>query len=142
MSIQLAESDSQILGCFSVMSQLRPHLEQVKFVQQVRYQMKEGYQLAYLEVEGQTLAVAGFRISTCLAIGKFLYIDDLVADEFKQSQGYGQQLFQWLIEYAKNHNCKHLSLDSGVQRFNAHRFYLVQRMKITSHHFSIELESQ
>ncbi|MCC5602400.1 GNAT family N-acetyltransferase [Nostoc favosum] len=139
MSIQLAESDFQILGCFPVISQLRPHLEQDKFVEQVRYQMKEGYQLAFLEVEKQAVAVAGFRIYTCLASGKFLYIDDLVVDEFKRSNSYGQQLFQWLIEYAKNHSCEHLSLDSGVQRFAAHRFYLMQRMSITSHHFSIEL---
>ncbi|WP_375496747.1 GNAT family N-acetyltransferase [uncultured Nostoc sp.] len=139
MSIQLAESDSQILGCFPVISQLRPHLEQDKFVEQVRYQMKERYQLAFLKIEEQTLAVAGFRISSCLASGKFLYIDDLVVDEFNRSHSYGQQLFQWLIEYARNHECKHLSLDSGVQRFAAHRFYLMQRMNITSHHFSIEL---
>ena len=139
MSIQLAESDFQILGCFPVISQLRPHLEQDKFLEQVRYQMKERYQLAFLKIEDQTLAVAGFRISSCLALGKFLYIDDLVVDEFNRSHSYGQQLFQWLIEYAKNHECKYLSLDSGVQRFAAHRFYLMQRMNITSHHFSIEL---
>ena len=139
MSIQLAESDFQILGCFPIIYQLRPHLEQVKFLEQVRYQMKEGYQLAFLEIEEQAVAVAGFRISTCLASGKFLYIDDLVVDELKRSHSYGQQLFQWLIEYARNHECKHLSLDSGVQRFAAHRFYLTQRMSITSHHFSIEL---
>ena len=139
MSIKLAESDFQILGCFPVISQLRPHLEQDNFVEQIRYQMKEGYQLAFLEVEKQAVAVAGFRISNCLASGKFLYIDDLVVDEFKRSHSYGQQLFQWLIEYARNHECKHLSLDSGVQRFAAHRFYLMQRMNITSHHFSMEL---
>ncbi|MEH2172690.1 GNAT family N-acetyltransferase [Nostoc sp.] len=139
MSIQLAESDFQILGCFPVISQLRPHLEQTKFVEQVRYQIKEGYQLAFLEVEKQAVAVAGFRIANCLALGKFLYIDDLVVDELKRSHSYGQQLFQWLIEYARNHGCKHLSLDSGVQRFAAHRFYLMQRMNITSHHFSMEL---
>ncbi|MGF1935749.1 MAG: GNAT family N-acetyltransferase [Nostoc sp. ChiQUE02] len=139
MSIQLAKTDFQILGCFPVISQLRPHLEQAKFVEQVRYQMKEGYQLAFLEVDKQAVAVTGFRISTCLASGKFLYIDDLVVDELKRSHSYGQQLFQWLIEYAKNHNCEHLSLDSGVQRFAAHRFYLMQRMSITSHHFSMEL---
>ena len=139
MSIQLGESDSQILKCFPVMSQLRPHLEQVKFVEQVRYQMKEGYQIVFLEVEQQAVAVAGFRIYTCLASGKFLYIDDLVVDELKRSQSYGKQLFQWLIEYARNHDCEHLSLDSGVQRFAAHRFYLMQRMSITSHHFGIEL---
>ncbi|MEH2422227.1 MAG: GNAT family N-acetyltransferase [Nostoc sp.] len=139
MSIQLAESDFQILGCFPVISQLRPHLEQAKFVGQVRYQMKEGYQLVFLQVEEQAMAVAGFRILTCLASGKFLYIDDLVVDELKQSHGYGKQLFQWLIQYAKDHNCEHLSLDSGVQRFAAHRFYLMQRLNITSHHFSIKL---
>ncbi|MEH2095724.1 GNAT family N-acetyltransferase [Nostoc sp.] len=139
MSIQLAESEFQILGCFPVISQLRPHLEEAKFLEQVRYQMKEGYQLVFLELEEQAVAVAGFRISTCLALGKFLYVDDLVVDELKRSQGYGKQLFQWLIEYAKNHGCKHLSLDSGVQRFGAHRFYLMERMSITSHHFGIEL---
>jgi GNAT superfamily N-acetyltransferase len=121
------------------MFQLRPHLKQAKFIEQVRYQMKEGYQLAFLELEGQAVAVAGFRISRCLASGKFLYIDDLVVDELKRSQGYGQQLFQWLIEYARNHDCEHLSLDSGVQRFAAHRFYLMERMNITSHHFGIQL---
>ncbi|MGZ5001726.1 MAG: GNAT family N-acetyltransferase, partial [Chthoniobacterales bacterium] len=31
-------------------------------------------------------------------------------------------------------------LDSGVQRFDAHRFYLMKRMKISSHHFSLELD--
>ncbi|MEH1893494.1 MAG: GNAT family N-acetyltransferase [Nostoc sp.] len=139
MSIQLGESDFQILKCFAVMFQLRPHLEQAKFVEQVRYQMKEGYQLVFLEVEQQAVAVAGFRIYTCLASGKFLYIDDLVVDELKRSQSYGKQLFQWLIEYARNHDCEHLSLDSSVQRFAAHRFYLMQRMSITSHHFGIEL---
>ncbi|MBN3959888.1 GNAT family N-acetyltransferase [Nostoc sp. NMS8] len=139
ISIQLAKSDFQILGCFAVISQLRPHLEQTKFVEQVRYQMQEGYKLAFLEAENKTVAVAGFRIYNCLASGKILYIDDLVVDEFNRSHSYGQQLFQWLIEYARNHDCKHLSLDSGVQRFAAHRFYLMQRMSITSHHFSMEL---
>ncbi|MEH1780320.1 MAG: GNAT family N-acetyltransferase [Nostoc sp.] len=139
ISIQLAESDFHILGCFPVISQLRPHLEQTKFVEKVRYQMQEGYKLAFLEGENQAVAVAGFRIYNCLSSGKFLYIDDLVVDELKRSHSYGQQLFQWLIEYARNHDCKHLSLDSGVQRFAAHRFYLMQRMSITSHHFSMEL---
>lgn len=139
MLVQLAESDSQILGCFPVMSSLRPHIKQADFVEQVRHQMKEGYKLAFGHKEEQTIAVAGFRILTCLASGKFLYIDDLVVDELKRSHSFGQQLFRWLIKYAQNHQCQHLSLDSGVQRFDAHRFYLMQRMSITSHHFSMEL---
>jgi hypothetical protein len=42
-----------------------------------------------------------------------------------------------LINYARIENCQQLTLDSSVQRFAAHRFYLRQRMEITSHHFTI-----
>jgi len=121
------------------MLQLRLHLEQSKFVEQIRQQMKEGYQLAFFDVEGSIVGVAGFRISTSLASGKLLYVEDLIVDKLNRSQGYGQQLFQWLVKYGKEHDCKELSLDSGVQRFDAHRFYLMQRMSITSHHFLIKL---
>ena len=31
-----------------------------------------------------------------------------------------------------------LHLDSGVQRFGAHRFYLASRMDIIAHHFSMK----
>lgn len=139
MSIQLAESDEQIINCFSTMSQLRPHLQRDEFVDRIHQQMNSGYKLAFVETENRVVAVTGFRLSECLAKGKFLYVDDLVVDEVVRSQSYGEKLFQWLIEYAKQHNCQQLELDSGVQRFDAHRFYFRQRMSISSYHFSREL---
>jgi GNAT superfamily N-acetyltransferase len=139
MSIQLAESDSQILECFPILAQLRPHLNQEHFLEQVQRQQRNGYQLAFLEQDNKIVAVAGFRLSECLAWGSFLYVYDLVVDEALRSKGYGQALFGWLIEFAKLHDCSQLHLDSGVQRFDAHRFYLQQRMNIASHHFSARL---
>lgn len=139
MVVQLAESDEQILNCFSTMFQLRPHLQRDEFVDRIRQQMNSGYKLAFVETENRVVAVAGFRISECLAKGKFLYVDDLVVDELVRSQSYGKTLFQWLIEYAKQHDCQQLELDSGVQRIDAHRFYFRQRMSITSYHFSQKL---
>jgi GNAT superfamily N-acetyltransferase len=137
--VQLAQSDAQILSCFPVMLQLRPFLEMTDFVKRVREQMLAGYQLAFLTTANRVVAVAGFRISQNLAYGKFLYVDDLVVDETERSHGYGEQLFNWLIKYAKQNHCQQLTLDSGVQRFEAHRFYLRHRMKIASHHFSLDL---
>jgi GNAT superfamily N-acetyltransferase len=139
MLIQLTESDSQILECFPVLAQLRPHLKQENFLEQVQRQKQGGYQLSFLQRDGRVLAVAGFCISECLAWGRFLYVYDLVVDEAERSEGYGQSLFEWLIEFARHHDCKQLHLDSGVQRFDAHRFYLRQRMNIASHHFSLNL---
>jgi GNAT superfamily N-acetyltransferase len=139
MSIQLAESDPQIMECFAVLAQLRPHLKQSNFLAQVKRQSLLGYQLVFIEQDSQVVAVAGFSISECLAWGQFLHVYDLVVDEAVRSKGYGQSLLEWLTGFAKHHNCQQLHLDSGVQRFDAHRFYLQQRMNITSHHFSLIL---
>ena len=48
-------------------------------------------------------------------------------------------MLDWLKAYAKELGCQQLHLDSGVQRFATHRFYLKQRMDITCHHFAVEL---
>ncbi|MEH1920763.1 hypothetical protein [Nostoc sp.] len=91
ISIQLAESDFHILGCFAVISQLRPHLKPAKFVEQVRYQMQEGYKLAFLEVEKQAVAVAGFRIYSCLSSGKLITNHHLNVEADRAPQDFYQK---------------------------------------------------
>lgn len=138
-TIRLAESEIDIERCFAVMAQLRPHLTKDEFMRRVKLQQPEGYQITFVEAEGTVKSVAGWRIQNMLAHGKFLYVDDLVTDEHSRSQGYGDQLFDWLVEYAKAEGCERFHLDSGVQRFAAHRFYLRKRMEIVSHHFAMKL---
>jgi GNAT superfamily N-acetyltransferase len=139
MPIQLAISATQILQCFDVLNQLRPHLQKTEFLAQIQRQQQSGYQLVFLAEADQVVAVAGFNLGECLAWGKFMYVYDLVVLEAMRSQGYGQELLKWLMVFAKSHDCQQLHLDSGVQRHAAHRFYLQQRMDITSHHFSLKL---
>lgn len=139
-SVLLAESDAEIAACYPVMAQLRPHLVEGEFVDRVRRQAKNhGYRLAYIATDGRPAAMAGFRIAECLAWSKFMYVDDLVTDERLRSRGMGQALMDWLIAHARESGCAQFHLDSGVQRFGAHRFYLANRMAISSHHFGLEL---
>lgn len=137
---QLAQTDAEILSCFTVMQELRPHLNESEFIDRIRRQQQQGYQLLFLADRNQVQAVAGFRISECLSRGKFLYVDDLVTHAAVRSQGYGEQLVDWLIDYAQQHHCAAFELDSGVQRFAAHRFYFRQRLVITAYHFTRELD--
>jgi GNAT superfamily N-acetyltransferase len=138
-TITLAESDDDIARCFAVMHQLRPHLVDASFVATVRRQQAEGYRLALLSDDGGVRAVAGFRILDNLVSGRLLYVDDLVTDEACRSRGHGKVLFDWLVRTARNAGCRYLELDSGVQRFDAHRFYLGNRMIISAHHFRFKL---
>jgi GNAT superfamily N-acetyltransferase len=138
--IKIAETRQEIEDCFPVMVQLRPHLTPEIFLQQVHKLMEDGYRLVVLRDDNDVRSVAGVRTLENLAFGRLLYVDDLVTDENSQSRGHGTKLFEWLIDFARLNDCRQLHLDSGVQRFGAHRFYLAGGMKIAAHHFSMELE--
>jgi len=140
MRIALAREDHEIQSCYQVMAELRPHVMPDEFLSRVKKQSEVGdYKLAYV-LDGEVKAVAGFRISECLGWGKFLYLDDLVSKSSDRSKGYGGALFDWLVEHAKENGCDAFHLDSGVQRFGAHRFYLNKRMIIGAHHFTLKLK--
>jgi GNAT superfamily N-acetyltransferase len=134
-----AETAESIRRCFPVMAQLRPHLQEDEFVERVARQRDEGYRLAYLEADAQIRAVAGYRYIESLAWGRFCYVDDLVTDSGSRSRAFGRTLFDWLVARAREAGCEQFHLDSGVQRFDAHRFYLARRMAISCHHFSMSI---
>lgn len=139
--IRLAQSDDELRRCADVMRELRPHIVSADdFVSRVRTQAAEGFRVAFLEADDEVRAVAGYRFLTTLFAGRVLYVDDLVTRERDRSRGYGERLLAWLTETARAENCDTLELDSGVQRFAAHRFYLRHRMDIASHHFRLQLK--
>jgi GNAT superfamily N-acetyltransferase len=135
-----AESDADILRCFPVMVQLRPHLVEAEFVSRVRRMQTEGFLLARVEENGVVRAVAGYRFHEKLFSGRTLYVDDLVSDPTQRSKGHGAKLLAWLADQARARHCDLLELDSGVQRFDAHRFYFRERMQIASYHFARSLK--
>ena len=139
MIIHLAESDSRIAACYPVMQLLRPHLQEDEFISRVRAQQSDGYRLALTEVDGVAVAVAGFRLAENLAWGRFLYVDDLVTGQEHRSRGIGSQMLDWLREYARSRGCQQLHLDSGMQRKDAHRFYLREGMEKAGYHFAESL---
>lgn len=129
-----------IRRCYPVMAQLRPHLDPETFVAQVQRQFTtQQYFLAALEKESGIVAVAGYRYLENLVYGPHLYVDDLITDEAHRGRGYGGQLFDWLVEEARHRGCAALHLDSGVQRFAAHRFYLGKSMEVTARHFGMAI---
>jgi GNAT superfamily N-acetyltransferase len=138
--IALALEDQEILDCYPVMAELRPHIKSEEFLPKVKKLAEiTGFQMVYLS-NNLVRAVAGFRISEWLARGKYLEIEDLATADRDRSKGYGGKLFEWLVNYAREHDCDHVRLVSHVNRFDAHRFYLSRRMIIEAHYFSLSLK--
>lgn len=137
--IRQVETDQDIQSCFSVMSQLRPHLKADEFISLVRLQMQDGYRQACVVENDRVVAVAGYRISHSLSWSRYLYVDDLITDAGRRSQGFGKALLQWLIGQARQQGCRQFHLDSGTQRKDAHRFYEREGMEMLAYHFRLNI---
>ena len=138
--VKTAQSAAEIEKCYNVLAELRPQIRRETFLSLVREMGKEGYRLAFIEVDDQVVAVAGYRVCTNLYMGKHLYVDDLVTSSKNQSQGYGTQLITWLRQEAEKAQCSFFVLDSGVHRGAAHRFYFNQGFTIACFNFSERLK--
>ena len=52
MEIKLCTSAEDILKCWTVLLELRPHLLQPTFLTTIQQMQQEGYELAFIEEEG------------------------------------------------------------------------------------------
>ncbi len=137
MEVKVASSDEELKRICPVMLQLRPQYTEASLIEQMKKQQAEGYRLAYVEQDGNILCVGGFVMGSKLAWSKHIYVDDLVTSADQRSTGAGKCLIDWFKNHARENGCEQLHLDSGVQRFAAHKFYLREGFVINSHHFAI-----
>jgi GNAT superfamily N-acetyltransferase len=127
----------------AAMLELRPGVgSATDFAQRIdQVQRPAGYRLvaSFEDGAGDATAVAGFRLIEDLVHGRHLYVDDLSTRAAFRKRGHAAALMEWLRAEALREGCTHLTLDSGVHRHDAHRFYLKQGMAISSHHFDLDL---
>ena len=128
MTIHQLRSDDEIKAAFPLMLQLRDRLHDDTFLQEVRRQQAQGYELIGAFADGRLVALAGVRRTHTLSRGEHLFIDDLVTDAAVQGHGYGSVLVRWLAVRAAAEGIPRLHLDS---RISAKGFY--ERLGFTFH---------
>ncbi|WP_277182467.1 GNAT family N-acetyltransferase [Caballeronia sp. BR00000012568055] len=127
---------------FDIMKQLRPHLsDAAAFCAQLRQQREEGYKLlAAYDESGVMLGLAGYRTQTNLLYGRFVYVDDLVVSNELQRGGIGANLLDAVRQVARNTQCSHFVLDTGLHMSLAQRFYYRNGLLAKGMHFVESLE--
>jgi GNAT superfamily N-acetyltransferase len=118
-----------------VLHELRQHRHVEEIPALVDAQRAEGYRVVGSFVDDTAVAVAGFRLSTNLALGRAIYIDDLVTLPRARGAGHARALLDWVAAEAVRLGCAYVHLDSATHRHPAHRLYLGASYDITSFHF-------
>jgi GNAT superfamily N-acetyltransferase len=137
----LDPGDPRLPDVLPVLQELRPHLTAESFAAVYAEGYPQGLRYTAAYAGDRCVGVAGWRIHACTVAIRKLYVDDLVTAATDRSAGVGRLLLAELEERARSAGCTLLDLDSGVHRFDAHRFYLRERMAITAHHFGKQLDA-
>ena len=137
--VELAPDDARLADVWPVMLELRDHLDTGSIAAMYAEAYPQGYRVAGLFAAGRCVAAAGYRYGTSFANGRYLYVEDLVTANDSRSKGHGKALIDHLVAEATAKGCDCITLDSGVHRYDAHRFYLRERFVISSHHFFRQL---
>ncbi|MEG9296872.1 GNAT family N-acetyltransferase [Mangrovibacillus sp. Mu-81] len=122
--IKQLNGEKEWLDGYPILKQLRPHLDESGYLNLIKEASDtDGYKLAALYEEGKIVAVTGFMPMVTLYNGKFIWVCDLVTDAGVRSNGHGKKLLSYVECWAKNNGYDIISLSSGMQRLDAHRFY-------------------
>jgi GNAT superfamily N-acetyltransferase len=122
--IKELKNEKEWREAYPVMKQLRTHLDEEEFLQLVQEaSQKEYYKIVALYDNGKMVAVTGFMPMITLYNGKFIWVCDLVTDSGCRSKGYGESLLNYVHSWSKENGFDIVSLSSGLQRVDAHRFY-------------------
>ena len=138
MRVVLVEPDDPAMTAdvLPVLAELRPHLTAASLAAIYAEGWPQGLRFsAAYDDNGRCVGIAGWRIIASTHPVRKLSVDDLVTTSNSRSTGVGSALLADLEEKAIEAQCSMLDLDSAVHRFDAHRFYLRERMHIAAHHF-------
>ena len=137
-----AVGDAEIAACFPLMRQLRPHLVSAEdFAARWRRQSAAGYRIVALWGADGPLALAGYRLTENLIHGRFLYVDDLVADAGQRGRGHGARLIDHLKATAAAEGCARLVLDTGLDNALGQRFYFRQGLLAMALRFAVPVDA-
>ncbi|MEH3075105.1 MAG: GNAT family N-acetyltransferase [Quadrisphaera sp.] len=131
-----ATDEQAVRRCFPAYRVLRPHLDEEEFVRRWRAQAPAGFEVVFVERDGDVAVVMGFRELTTMAWGRILYVDDLVALPEHRGQGLGALLLRYAQAQTVARGCAELHLDTGYARHDAHRSYLRNGFDMVCHHMS------
>jgi len=139
MEIKEATTKEDFLSCWDVVRELRPHLDMDQYLTLMLYMLDEGYKLIFIQENGKSVSFCGYRKTTMLHRGRSIYIDDLCTLPEARGKGHGKALLEYVLKEAQKEELKSIHLDSGHHRHDAHRLYLNDGFRITSHHFAKDI---
>lgn len=123
ITIKTIDSVEEMIPQYELVNQLSTNVSLEEYVLMVSDMVKLNYRQAVAYFQGKPVGVCGFWINTKIYSGKYVELDNVVIDQNYRSKNIGQLLCDYVLEIAKQQNCKTAMLDAYLENSKAHAFY-------------------
>ena len=95
----------------------------------------QNYECFGIYNEGKQIGIFGLWFMTRHYCGRSCEADHIYIDEKYQGKGVGKALFKFIHEYASSRDCETVELNSYVENYGSHKFYMNLGYVIRGYHF-------
>ncbi len=96
---------------------------------------KQNYECHGIYLDGELVGIFGLWFMTRHYAGRSCEPDHVYIDEKHRNKGIGKKLFEFIYEYAGRRGCETIELNSYVNNYRSHKFYLNEGFEIKGYHF-------
>ncbi len=120
---QLRSIDKNVVEAFEhLINQLNPNSPKPTF-NDLESIINNESTVIFLAYENGSIVGTTTLVFYNIPTGKKAWIEDVVVDHAHRGKGYGKQLMQYAIEYARNKDTRKLNLTSNPTRIAANKLY-------------------
>lgn len=95
----------------------------------------QNYECFGVFLKDELIGVFGLWFMTRHYAGKSCEPDHVILKPEYQSKGIGKEIFEFIFRYSKEKGCETSELNSYVQNFKSHKFYMNNGYVIKGYHF-------
>jgi len=95
----------------------------------------QNYECFGIYKQDDLIGVFGLWFMTRHYAGRSCEADHIYVEEQYQGKGVGKELFEFIHQYAESKGCETMELNSYVENFGSHKFYMNLGYIIRGYHF-------
>jgi GNAT superfamily N-acetyltransferase len=122
--MQIRELDlKELPEAYEVLCQLRVDMDYKEFEDLVYEMRHKEYKMIGVFEALELVTYVGVYVQTNFHYKRHLFVDDLVTYDSFRSRGYGDAMFEYLVNFAKVAMCENIVVSSVIDNIDAHKFF-------------------
>ena len=126
---------NDILTIMPLMKMVSTEKNEITLRKRVLEMAEQNYKCLGIYDADQLIGICGLWFMTRHYCGKAVEPDHVFIEKDYQGQGIGNQLFEWIFDYCKQHNIEGCELNTYVENTRSHKFYYNLGYEILGFHF-------